>query len=134
MNEIILFQFLTENKYPHAISQKLLLSPPSKEFFRIFEVSRSLRLKAVAIGNRLPGPAPEDKVTGTVKDNGQTQLWAQSQGCLSVSHLEERDAMFRQLGEQSQGCHSIDCLEKRDAERESQCRTQLWEQPRMSLN
>ncbi|KAL8585919.1 hypothetical protein ACOMHN_061080 [Nucella lapillus] len=32
-----LIDFLTETKYPHPLSQKLLLSPPSKEFFRIFE-------------------------------------------------------------------------------------------------
>ncbi|KAK7090203.1 kinetochore protein NDC80 homolog [Littorina saxatilis] len=32
-----LIDFLTDTKYPHAISQKLLLSPPSKEFFKIFE-------------------------------------------------------------------------------------------------
>ncbi|PVD27937.1 hypothetical protein C0Q70_10513 [Pomacea canaliculata] len=32
-----LIDFLVENKYPHPISQKVLHSPPSKEFFRIFE-------------------------------------------------------------------------------------------------
>ncbi|XP_076435592.1 kinetochore protein NDC80 homolog [Babylonia areolata] len=32
-----LIDFLTETKYPHPLSQKMLMSPPSKEFFRIFE-------------------------------------------------------------------------------------------------
>lgn len=67
-------------------------------FKRVFQniwgeyVCRSLRLKDVAISNRLPGTVPEDKVAGVVKDNGQTKLWAQSQGCHLVNRLKERDA------------------------------------------
>ena len=51
-----------------------------------------MRLKDVAISNRLPGTVPEDKVAGVVKDNGQTKLWTQSQGCHLVNRLKERDA------------------------------------------
>ena len=68
-------------------------------------VCRSLRLKDVAISNRLPGTVPEDKVAGVVKDNGQTKLWAQSQGCHLVNCPKERDAEGRSTWRSSLNLH-----------------------------
>jgi len=35
----IVLQFLTDRGYPHHITTKILQSPTSKDFYKIFEVS-----------------------------------------------------------------------------------------------